>query len=312
MKRDNINYTLVGAFVLIALTLLLYALARLSGHTEKRDLYYATFPNVAGIADGSPVTYDGYQVGFVQSVEPVSGNSRTNYRVQLQFRRDWKIPVDSTASISSSGLLSGQLIDVQQGKSREFLKPGQDVRALDSPPLIAALGGLASDLRSIARDDMRPTLQNLNRQVENLGGMLERKGGMTLDQANAALARLNTAAENLGLLLNTENRRHLTGILKTGEQASENLGQMANAENRQRLTSILANGEQATEKVNQTLSDFKQTETELRAAMRQAQTILTNLERASRHMNELSRQLRESPSAIFSGPAPADALEGKK
>ena len=142
--------------------------------------------------------------------------------------------------------------------------------------------------------------------------MLERKGGMTLDQANAVLARLNTAAENLGLLLNTENRRHLTGILKTGEQASENLGQMANAENRQRLTSILANGEQATEKVNQTLSDFKQTETELRAAMRQAQTILTNLERASRHMNELSRQLRESPSAIFSGPAPADALEGKK
>ena len=134
MKRDNINYTLVGTFVLITMGLLVYALARLSGHTEKHDSYFAVFTNVAGIADGSAVTYDGFQVGHVQSVEPVSKDGRVNYRVQLLLKQDWKIPTDSVASIGSSGLLSGQLIDVQQGKSQEFLKPGQSIRALDNPP----------------------------------------------------------------------------------------------------------------------------------------------------------------------------------
>lgn len=312
MKRDNINYTLVGTFVLITMGLLIYALARLSGHTEKRDSYFAIFSNVAGISDGSPVTYDGYQVGHVQSVEPVSKEGRVNYRVKLLLKQDWKIPTDSVASIGSSGLLSGQLIDVQQGKSQEYLKTGQSIRALDNPPLIAALGGLAGDLRNIARDDVRPALQTLNRQVDAVGGMLERKGGMTLDQANAALARLNTATENLGQLLNAQNRQHMTNMLRNGEQATENLGQLLNTENRQHVSAILKNGDQATEKINQTLSDFKQTEAEINAAMRQTQTILSNLERASRNMNELTRQLRESPSAIFSSPPPADAVGAKK
>lgn len=116
--------------------------------------------------------------------------------------------------------------------------------------------------------------------------MLEHKGGMTLDQANATLAKLNIAAENLGQLLNSENRNHMSSILKNGDQTSE--------------------------KVNQAVTEFEQTEAELRYAMQQTQTILSNLERASRHMNELSRQLHESPSAIFSSAAPVDPTEAKK
>ena len=286
MKRDSINYTLVGLFVLISMGLLAYALARLSGHNEKHDMYYTVFPNVAGIADGSAVTYDGYLVGHVQSIAPLSRNGRVDYRVQLLFRHGWQIPADSSASISSAGLLSGQIVDIKQGKSTEFLKPGQNIVAVVSPPLMAALGGLASDLGSIARDDIRPALQNISRRVESLGGMLEHKGGMTLDQANLALVRLNTAADNLGQLLN--------------------------AENRLRMSSILKNGDQATDKVNQAMRDFEQTETDIRYAMQQTQSILSNLERTSHHMNELSRQLRESPSAIFGGPAPTDPSEAKK
>lgn len=286
MKRNNINYTLVGTFVLITMALLVYALARLSGHTEKHDVYFTIFPNVSGIADGSPVTYDGYQIGHVNGVAPISRDGHVDYRVQLSIKQDWKIPADSTASISSSGLLSGQLIDVQQGKSQDFLKPGQDIRAVDNPPLMAALGGLASDLRSIARDEVRPVLQNFNHRVDSFGGMIEHKGGMTLDQANIALVRLNVAAENLGQLLSAENRQHMSNILK--------------------------NGDQATERVNQTVSEFEQAGTDVRYAMQQTQAVLSNLEQASRHMNELSHQLRESPSAIFSSPAPVDPSEAKK
>lgn len=286
MKRDSLNYSMVGALVLVATVLLIYALARLSGHNEKHDAYYAIFPNVAGIADGSPVTFDGYQVGHVSGVEPVVRDGRTRYRVALLLKHDWKVPVDSTAAIGSSGLLSGQLIDVQQGRSVSYLAPGQDIRTVENVPLITALGGLASDLRNIAKDDIHPTMQNLNRRVDSLGNMLEVKGGTTLEQANTALQRFNVAADNLAQMLNVENRQHMTSMLKNGDVTAE--------------------------KLSQTMADFEQSEVEIRYAMQQTKTILSNLERATRNINEFSRQLRENPSVIFTSPAPVDTVEAKK
>jgi phospholipid/cholesterol/gamma-HCH transport system substrate-binding protein len=307
MKRDNINYTLVGTLVLVSMSLLLYTMARLSGNTEKHDVYYTTFSNVAGVSDGTPVTYDGFQVGRVQTLEPVTLEGRLKYRLGLSFKQDWKIPNDSTASISESGLLSGQLIDIQQGKNADLLKPGQEIRALEAPALMAGLGGLVSDLRGMARNEispmlrevrpvlqeMRPALQdvrsmvqNLNKQTESLAGMLKHKGALTLDQASSALTKLNVAAENLGHLTNADNRQHLSSILKNGEQSMVQV--------------MLA------------INEFQQLQAEMRHAMQQTQTMLSNLERASRHMNELSRQLHESPSVIFSSPAPVDAVEVQK
>ena len=38
MKRDNVNYLLVGSFVLLMAGVLLYALYRITGHSAKGDL----------------------------------------------------------------------------------------------------------------------------------------------------------------------------------------------------------------------------------------------------------------------------------
>ena len=38
MKRDNVNYLLVGGFVLLMAAVLLYGLYRITGHSKKGDL----------------------------------------------------------------------------------------------------------------------------------------------------------------------------------------------------------------------------------------------------------------------------------
>jgi len=45
MKRDNVNYLLVGSFVLLMGAILLYALYRITGHSAKGDTYFTHFPN---------------------------------------------------------------------------------------------------------------------------------------------------------------------------------------------------------------------------------------------------------------------------
>ena len=45
MKRDNVNYLLVGSFVLLMTAVLFYALYRITGHSQKGDIYFTHFPN---------------------------------------------------------------------------------------------------------------------------------------------------------------------------------------------------------------------------------------------------------------------------
>ncbi|MBK7357120.1 hypothetical protein [Propionivibrio sp.] len=44
MKRDNVNYLLVGNFVLLMAGVLLYALYRITGHSAKRATSTRTLP----------------------------------------------------------------------------------------------------------------------------------------------------------------------------------------------------------------------------------------------------------------------------
>ena len=124
MKRDNVNYLLVGSFVLFMALVLLYALYRITGHSAKGDTYFTHFSNVAGIKEGSIVTYEGYEVGNVALVEPEERELRTSFRITLNLRKPLKIPVDSLALIATPGLLSAPLVEIKEGKSRDMLAAG--------------------------------------------------------------------------------------------------------------------------------------------------------------------------------------------
>ena len=106
MKRDHVNYTLVGAVVLVALALLLFALVLITGKRGGEADYHTYYRNVTGLRAGAPVFYQGYRIGQVDDVVPERGGDGTRYRVALSLRADWPIPDDSVARLQSSGLLA--------------------------------------------------------------------------------------------------------------------------------------------------------------------------------------------------------------
>ena len=70
MKRDNINYLMVGSFVLamgVALVVLLFAI---TGRSGPIDTYYVVYDNVAGLNFGTGVFFEGYRIGQVEAVTP--------------------------------------------------------------------------------------------------------------------------------------------------------------------------------------------------------------------------------------------------
>ena len=305
MKRDNINYFAVGLFVLLMLGLLLYAVLRISGENQKSDVYYTYFRSVSGIKPGSPVAYQGFELGHVKEIEHTQRQGRTYYKVALELKQGWKVPTDSWAVISASGLLSGMLVEIREGASSRLLAPGGEIAAMESANLFEAMASLTEQLTQLAKNDAKPLLDNLNRRVERIGGSLEQSVPESMNQLQAVLKKLNNTAALLETTLGGENRNHVTALLKNADLSSANILRLsADFEHtRKQLDKLLTDTHGL---VTQNRPDIEASVAELRDSLQRVNTILHHLEGASLNTNELTRQLRQNPSLIIQS-KPADA-----
>lgn len=85
----------------------------------------AKFGDVGGLAPGAKVSVSGVKVGTVSSI---TLDSKSYLAVaHLAIGGDVKLPSDSTAKITSDGLLGGQHIVITPGGAEDNLKPGDEI-----------------------------------------------------------------------------------------------------------------------------------------------------------------------------------------
>lgn len=309
MRRDSLNYLAVGAFVLAALAMFLVVLYKLTGRVGDSDPYHVDYANITGLADGSRVTYEGYQVGFVAGVEPVQGEDGTRYRVNLRIKRGWKIPDDSVARIYSAGLLAETVIDIEEGASRSYLASGAGIVGAQGGDMFAALGAAAGDIGSLTRDSLRPLLDNLNRLVTDLGGELGGRVPKILGDVEAVVGKLDRGAGRLAGMLDARTEQGVRSIVRDGEAAARNFRELSAGlrATQAQLDALLG---QAHGLVTDGGSDVRGAVLALRQALEsisgEVDGILFELEVASRNMSEFSRELRGNPGLLLKGRPPAE------
>ncbi len=81
----------------------------------------ARFENVGGLAARAPVTMAGVTIGRVAKIDFDTDQLDAVVTLRLDSRYD-RIPMDSDASILTSGLLGGQYIGLGPGGSDEYLE----------------------------------------------------------------------------------------------------------------------------------------------------------------------------------------------
>jgi phospholipid/cholesterol/gamma-HCH transport system substrate-binding protein len=125
--KEQTAETIVGAVVaLVAVGFLTFAIAR-AGGGESAGGYglKAKFNRIDGISVGSDVRMSGVKVGVVNGV----GIEQKNYMAEVSMSLDPKIkvPADSTAKVSSDGLLGGAYVGIEPGGAEEMLAAGQEI-----------------------------------------------------------------------------------------------------------------------------------------------------------------------------------------
>ena len=143
--------TLIGAVVIavaVAFFVFAYSKADIGGTSGYH--VFASFNAVGGLKPGADVRVSGIKVGQVVAMRL----DQENYyvaKVMMTIEPGISLPLDTSASIASEGLLGGNYVALQPGAETEMLKPGDEVAyvqdAVDLMDVISRqmFGGVSSD-----------------------------------------------------------------------------------------------------------------------------------------------------------------------
>ncbi len=314
MRRENVNYLVVGVFVILMGTLLLGVLYKITGRTGPTDTYLVYYENVSGIKYGTQVLYEGYRVGQVEDIVPERSATGRRYKVEFSVEKGWEIPNNSIAKIVASGLLSAVEIDISEGDSKTMLAPGASLGGQAQLNIFAAIGDVA--------DDLKPLMKNLNDRITELSTEYTDLSASTLrpfvqhmqTRLDAFLLKLDDSAARLQQVLGDENQEEITQFLRNIRQASANVdGLITRIEGtRQKLNLVLANLETLVDDNQEGISDaVKDLQSVLDEIDDHIEAVMYHVEGSSQNMHEFTRHLRENPGVLLRGSPPAEAGVGE-
>lgn len=134
----------VGIFVvagIVALGVLAFRVGNLSS-ADVNDGYRveARFENIGSLKVRSPVTLAGVRIGRVAAIysDPDTYQAVAVLNIDGRYRN---LPMDSSASILTAGLLGEQYIGMEPGGSDEYLKEGSRIKLTQSAMVLEKLIG---------------------------------------------------------------------------------------------------------------------------------------------------------------------------
>jgi phospholipid/cholesterol/gamma-HCH transport system substrate-binding protein len=297
-----VNYTLVGAFVVLLGGLLVAGVLWLAtgGNLQKKyDVYLAIEEeSVAGLSVDAPVKYNGVDVGKVRSIALDSKNPQ-RVRLLLAIERGTPVKEDTVAVLKTQGLTGIAYVELDGGSAA-------------SPALRALVEGAYPEIR---------TKESLSSRLENvLGGVL---------------AKLDSASSNISAVLSDANRQAFSSALTDIAAVSKTL-----ADRRKTLDAGIVNAARtfdesakAASRIAPTLERIAQGADAVQSMGKEAgmasqsaakvvnavgadvqqftaqtvppvQQLLAELQMLSASMRRLSEQLERNPSSALTGRVP--------
>ena len=211
----------VGLFTALALAAAVWASMATTDNPFKDQGYtlHTKLVNAQGLKDGSGIELAGVRIGAIERVY-VDGNFAI---ADLSMDGKFTIPMDSSVSVGSRGLLGDTILKVHTGNSATVLSDGDWIKA-DLPlasiqDIQAELGDIAADVKAITGSlrtmlDTEETVGRVSSILTNVDQFTKDVTGITAQNADQIAAvienmrllteQLNTIATSMAPQLDTE------------------------------------------------------------------------------------------------------------
>lgn len=308
IKREySIALMMIGA-----IALLWYGISYLKGLNllGGRDVFYAKYNNLAGIATASPVLYNGAKVGQVVGIRLMNDSAGT-WLVSLQIdNKTLRVTKGSKAEIYSSDFLTRAIRIVpgpgEDAKRGDTLRSGSEASITDAlnqqiDPIKRKVEGMMVNMDSVVT--ALQAVLNVKAQQDIDSSLSSLRG--TLENLELATGRLDAllASESAGIRSILTNLKQLSTTLAGNSTELDRI--FANADS---ITTALADG-----RLKKMLADLgtvseqlKGTMTELNAGegtlgkLLKDDSLYANLNSASRELDLLLEDLRVNPNRYLS------------
>lgn len=191
MKKKYTKELIIGISVAVMLLILVFGINYLKGINlfKASNYYYASYTNVAGLAQSAPVTINGYKVGLVREINYEYDNPG-HVKVEMSLDKKLRVP-KGTKAVLVCDMLGTATIQLQMAHNTDFHDVGD-----------VLIGETAPGLLDGVQKDVMPTLGSVMTKIDSL------------------LTALNYIASNPALV-NSVNR--LDDIMAHVETSSANL-----------------------------------------------------------------------------------------
>ncbi|MCC7235380.1 MAG: MCE family protein [Bryobacterales bacterium] len=207
----------VGLMALVAMTLLGVLVFLITGSTtlfSDKVKMYTYLSDSAALTKGANVRLNGILIGSVEKVE-LSGETNPQRIVRVTLNIDTSflksIPTDSQAAIAAENVLGSKYINIKRGLLTDSIRPGTEVKALDT-----------TDFDDVVQQGytVLASLQGMLKRIDALVGLIESGQGSigklltddalyqnlngTVLEARQITATLNSGKGTMGKLMNDD------------------------------------------------------------------------------------------------------------
>jgi phospholipid/cholesterol/gamma-HCH transport system substrate-binding protein len=288
----------------VGITVLLAFLVAVVGFRFMRDVplfrqtteITATFERGDGLSQGSLVNLRGVKVGSVSRVRLTEDNE-----VQVIMRLDGntRVPIDSEAQLTSTGIVEGKSIVLVIGESDELVEHGGEIEGVYVESMTEVIGHRSEEIAG----DVSESLSELNRFLRQLNQTFDEDARGALDQT---LANTSSATRQIAEILDNK-QQDIDRAIGAGSNVLSQLDTLA-IDNRPRVDSMMVALEYNISELSKVREEMEQATVNLNRILEKIDTgegtlgllvndreMYDNLNELTEEMNNLVRGINENP-----------------
>ena len=285
--RNHIQEIKIALVAVAGLVALFFGMKFLKGSNllSSSDTYYFVFNDISGLTESSPIFAAGYQVGRIKKIY-FDYSHAEEIKVLAEVDRKMKIPVGSTASISSD-VLGNIKVTLNIAPHRgQYVQPGGVISGSIDTGTVGKMTEMVPTIKQI--------LPKLDSVMFHLNALLADPAlAHSIHNIDEITNNLSTSSKQLHILLTNVNREVPGIVSKTNlvltntEQFTDNLRKIDFASTMTKVDEAMADVQEITSKMNNNSGTF--------GLLLKDPTLYYNLNQTMKNIDTLAVNLRQQP-----------------